>query len=124
MLIILVILLLVFGFGGYRLGPGIGYYGGGGGATGGAITTGGGAACVGCGVGAEADGCVCVGIGPEPGRGVSGRSINVVSDEKAAAAGVPAGVDAGALPGTAVVRAGGRALTGTVFSAARRASAD
>jgi hypothetical protein len=30
MLIILIILLLVFGFGGYRLGPGIGYYGGGG----------------------------------------------------------------------------------------------
>jgi hypothetical protein len=28
MLIILVILILVFGFGGYRLGPGIGYYGG------------------------------------------------------------------------------------------------
>jgi hypothetical protein len=30
LLIILSILLLVFGFGGYRLGPGIGYYGGGG----------------------------------------------------------------------------------------------
>jgi Protein of unknown function (DUF3309) len=30
MLIILIILLLVFGFGGYRLGPGLGYYGGGG----------------------------------------------------------------------------------------------
>jgi hypothetical protein len=30
MLIVLVILLLVFGFGGYRLGPGLGYYGGGG----------------------------------------------------------------------------------------------
>jgi hypothetical protein len=30
MLIILIILLLVFGFGGYRLGPGMGYYGGGG----------------------------------------------------------------------------------------------
>ena len=30
MLIILIILLLVFGFGGYRLGPGVGYYGGGG----------------------------------------------------------------------------------------------
>jgi hypothetical protein len=29
-LLILVILLLVFGFGGYRLGPGLGYYGGGG----------------------------------------------------------------------------------------------
>ena len=28
--IILVVLLLVFGFGGYSLGPGIGYYGGGG----------------------------------------------------------------------------------------------
>jgi hypothetical protein len=26
----LIILLLVFGFGGYRMGPGIGYYGGGG----------------------------------------------------------------------------------------------
>jgi hypothetical protein len=30
MLIILIILLLVFAFGGYRLGPGLGYYGGGG----------------------------------------------------------------------------------------------
>jgi heme/copper-type cytochrome/quinol oxidase subunit 1 len=30
MLIVLIILLLVFGFGGYRLGPGLGYYGGGG----------------------------------------------------------------------------------------------
>jgi len=30
MLIIRIILLLVFGFGGYRLGPGMGYYGGGG----------------------------------------------------------------------------------------------
>jgi hypothetical protein len=30
MLIVLIILLLVFAFGGYRLGPGIGYYGGGG----------------------------------------------------------------------------------------------
>jgi Protein of unknown function (DUF3309) len=30
MLILLIILLLVFGFGGYRLGPGLGYYGGGG----------------------------------------------------------------------------------------------
>jgi hypothetical protein len=30
MIILLVVLLLVFGFGGYRLGPGIGYYGGGG----------------------------------------------------------------------------------------------
>jgi hypothetical protein len=30
MLIVLIILLLVFGFGGYRMGPGIGYYGGGG----------------------------------------------------------------------------------------------
>ena len=30
LLIILIVLLLVFGFGGYRLGPGIGYYGGGG----------------------------------------------------------------------------------------------
>jgi len=30
MLLILIILLLVFGFGGYRLGPGLGYYGGGG----------------------------------------------------------------------------------------------
>jgi uncharacterized protein DUF3309 len=29
-LIILIILLLVFGFGGWRLGPGLGYYGGGG----------------------------------------------------------------------------------------------
>ena len=28
MLIILIVLILVFGFGGYRLGPGIGYYGG------------------------------------------------------------------------------------------------
>ena len=28
LLIILIILLLVFGFGGYRMGPGIGYYGG------------------------------------------------------------------------------------------------
>jgi Protein of unknown function (DUF3309) len=26
----LIVLILVFGFGGYRLGPGIGYYGGGG----------------------------------------------------------------------------------------------
>lgn len=30
MLIVLIILLLVFGFGGYRMGPGLGYYGGGG----------------------------------------------------------------------------------------------
>jgi uncharacterized protein DUF3309 len=30
MLIVLIILLLVFGFGGYSLGPGLGYYGGGG----------------------------------------------------------------------------------------------
>ncbi len=30
MLIALVILLLVFGFGGFRMGPGLGYYGGGG----------------------------------------------------------------------------------------------
>jgi hypothetical protein len=30
MLIILIVLLLVVAFGGYRLGPGIGYYGGGG----------------------------------------------------------------------------------------------
>ena len=30
MLIILIVLLLVFGFGGYRMGPGLGYYGGGG----------------------------------------------------------------------------------------------
>jgi hypothetical protein len=30
MLILLIILILVFGFGGYRLGPGLGYYGGGG----------------------------------------------------------------------------------------------
>ncbi len=30
MLIVLIVLLLVFGFGGYRLGPGLGYYGGGG----------------------------------------------------------------------------------------------
>jgi hypothetical protein len=30
MLIVLIVLLLVFGFGGYRLGPGMGYYGGGG----------------------------------------------------------------------------------------------
>jgi len=30
MIILLVVLMLVFGFGGYRLGPGIGYYGGGG----------------------------------------------------------------------------------------------
>ena len=30
MLILLIVLLLVFGFGGFRLGPGLGYYGGGG----------------------------------------------------------------------------------------------
>ena len=30
MLIVLIILILVFGFGGYRMGPGLGYYGGGG----------------------------------------------------------------------------------------------
>jgi hypothetical protein len=30
LLIVLIILLLVFGFGGYRMGPGLGYYGGGG----------------------------------------------------------------------------------------------
>jgi hypothetical protein len=30
MLVLLIILILVFGFGGYRMGPGIGYYGGGG----------------------------------------------------------------------------------------------
>ncbi len=30
MLIVLIVLLLVFGFGGYRMGPGLGYYGGGG----------------------------------------------------------------------------------------------
>jgi hypothetical protein len=30
MLIILIILLLLFAFGGYRMGPGLGYYGGGG----------------------------------------------------------------------------------------------
>jgi Protein of unknown function (DUF3309) len=30
MLIILIVLLLVFGLGGYHLGPGLGYYGGGG----------------------------------------------------------------------------------------------
>ena len=30
MLIVLIVLLLVFGFGGYRIGPGLGYYGGGG----------------------------------------------------------------------------------------------
>jgi hypothetical protein len=30
LLVILIILFLVFGFGGYRLGPGLGYYGGGG----------------------------------------------------------------------------------------------
>ena len=30
MLIVLIILPLVLGFGGYRLGPGLGYYGGGG----------------------------------------------------------------------------------------------
>jgi hypothetical protein len=30
MLILLIILILVFGFGGYRMGPGLGYYGGGG----------------------------------------------------------------------------------------------
>jgi hypothetical protein len=28
MIILLLVLLLVFGFGGYRMGPGIGYYGG------------------------------------------------------------------------------------------------
>jgi hypothetical protein len=30
MIILLIVLILVFGFGGYRLGPGLGYYGGGG----------------------------------------------------------------------------------------------
>jgi hypothetical protein len=30
MLILLIVLLLVFGFGGFRVGPGVGYYGGGG----------------------------------------------------------------------------------------------
>jgi hypothetical protein len=30
MLIVLIVLILLFGFGGYRMGPGIGYYGGGG----------------------------------------------------------------------------------------------
>ena len=30
MIILLLVLLLLFGFGGYRMGPGIGYYGGGG----------------------------------------------------------------------------------------------
>ena len=30
LIVILVVLFLVFGFGGYRLGPGLGYYGGGG----------------------------------------------------------------------------------------------
>lgn len=30
LLVILLVLLLVFGFGGYRMGPGLGYYGGGG----------------------------------------------------------------------------------------------
>ena len=30
MLILLLVLILVFGFGGYRMGPGLGYYGGGG----------------------------------------------------------------------------------------------
>ncbi len=30
MLIVLIVLLLIFAFGGYRLGPGLGYYGGGG----------------------------------------------------------------------------------------------
>ena len=30
MLLLLIILILVFGFGGYRMGPGLGYYGGGG----------------------------------------------------------------------------------------------
>jgi len=30
MLILLIVLILVFGFGGYRMGPGLGYYGGGG----------------------------------------------------------------------------------------------
>jgi hypothetical protein len=29
MIILLIILILVFGFGGFRLGPGVGYYGGG-----------------------------------------------------------------------------------------------
>jgi hypothetical protein len=29
MLILLIILIFVFGFGGYRMGPGLGYYGGG-----------------------------------------------------------------------------------------------
>ena len=29
MIILLIILILLFGFGGYRLGPGVGYYGGG-----------------------------------------------------------------------------------------------
>src|SRR5580704_5455192 len=91
------------------------------------------AACVDCGVGAGvgAGGCAWVGsgVGAAPGRGVSGASMRVVSDEKAAAAAAGvltagAGVDDGAFPGTAVVRAGGSALTGTVFRAARRASAD
>jgi hypothetical protein len=30
MIILLIVLLFVFGFGGYRMGPGLGYYGGGG----------------------------------------------------------------------------------------------
>ncbi len=30
MIILLFVLLLIFGFGGYRMGPGLGYYGGGG----------------------------------------------------------------------------------------------
>jgi hypothetical protein len=30
MIILLIVLLLVFGIGGYRMGPGLGYYGGGG----------------------------------------------------------------------------------------------
>src|ERR1700685_3933438 len=86
---------------------------------------GGGAAWVGSGVG----GCACVGIGvgAAPGRGVSGWAMRGVWGEEAAAAGVfaaGAGVGDGAFPGTAVVRAGGSALPGMVFSAALRASAD
>jgi hypothetical protein len=30
MIILLIVLILLFGFGGYRMGPGLGYYGGGG----------------------------------------------------------------------------------------------
>ena len=88
-----------------------------------------GAACVGSGAGAAGWRLrLCgIGVGTAPGRGVSGASTRVSSDEYAASGWSFRGLersDDGALPGTAVVRAGGSALTGMVFSAARRASAD